>query len=245
MTAPLPVQPGGGALSTRTRRHIERPVSVGPMVTREERWQNRLAVPVLVAALASIPAMFLTVAEGALGTAGHAIDILSGSVLVAETLILLLVAEDKRRWVRGHLGLLSLTGAVVVAIVFALGPVQVLRLVRTVGALRILRAGRIVKAARALGARRGLTGWFTQALSAGAGLLVAVFVGVVLADPTSRSRDLLTAVIGDVSTTVVVVLSGVAGVVLGVATYLLARDTGSDGEAEDEEDVPAATSAAA
>ena len=211
------------------------------MTSREERWQDRLAVPVLVAALASIPAMFLTVADGALGTTGHVIDILSGAVLVAETLILLLVAEDKRRWLRGHLGLLALTAAVVVAIVFAIGPVQVLRLVRTVGALRILRAGRIVKAARALGARHGLTGWFTQALAAGAGLLVAVFVGVVLSDPTSRSRSLLTAVIGDVSTPVVLVLSAVAGILLGVATYLLARDPGSDADAED--DVPAAATA--
>ena len=40
------------------------------MTSREERWQERLALPVLVAALASIPAMFLTVAEGTLGTAG-------------------------------------------------------------------------------------------------------------------------------------------------------------------------------
>jgi CsoR family transcriptional regulator, copper-sensing transcriptional repressor len=202
--------------------------------TREQRWQERLALPVLVAALASIPAMFLTVAGGALGTAGHVVDIASGAVLVAETLILLVVAEDRRAWIRGHVGLIALTLAVVVAVAFALGPVQVLRLVRTVGALRILRAGRIVKAARSLGVRHGATGWLAQALAVGAGVLVAVFVGVVLADPTSRSRDLLTAVLGDVTTPVVVVLSGVAGVVLGVATYLLARDPGSDADAEDD-----------
>jgi CsoR family transcriptional regulator, copper-sensing transcriptional repressor len=203
------------------------------VTTREERWQERLALPVLVAALASIPAMFLTVAEGALGTAGHVVDIVSGGVLVAETLILLAVAENKRAWIRGHLGLLALTAAVVVAVVFALGPVQVLRLVRTVGALRILRAGRIVKAARAVGLRHGFTGWLAQALAAAAGVLVAVFVGIVLSDPTSRSRDLLTAVLGEISTPVVVVLSGLAGVVLGVATYLLARDAGSGSDAED------------
>jgi CsoR family transcriptional regulator, copper-sensing transcriptional repressor len=207
--------------------------AVGTVKSREERWQDRLALPVLVAALASIPAMFLTVAEGALGTAGHVVDAVSGLVLVAETLILLAVAENKRAWLRGHLGLIALTVAVVVAIVFALGPVQVLRLVRTVGALRILRAGRIVKAARAVGVRHGFTGWLAQALAVGAGLLVAVFVGVVLADPTSRSRDLLTAVLGDIGTPVIVALSAVAGVVLGAATYLLARDTGSDGDTDD------------
>ncbi|WP_116450225.1 hypothetical protein [Blastococcus litoris] len=212
------------------------------MTTREERWQERLALPVLVAALASIPAMFLTVAEGALGTAGHAIDIASGAVLVAETVVLLAVAESKRAWIRGHLGLIALTVAVIVAVVFALGPVQVLRLVRTVGALRILRAGRIVKAARSIGSRHGSTGRLAQALAAGAGVLVAVFVGVVLADPTSRSRDLLTAVLGDVGTPVIVTLSGVAGVVLGVATYLLAGDRGSDADAEEGSGPPPARS---
>ncbi|MGY1986877.1 hypothetical protein ACI792_11685 [Blastococcus sp. SYSU DS0669] len=205
------------------------------MKSREERWQERLAVPVLVAALASIPAMFLTVAEGTLGTAGHVVDLASGAVLVAETVILLAVAEDKRAWIRGHLGLIALTVAVVVAVVLALGPVQILRLVRTVGALRILRAGRIVKAARSVGDRMGFTGRLAHVAAAGAGLLVAVFVGVVLADPTSRSRDLLTAVLGDVSTPVIVVLSAVAGVVLGVATYLLARDPGAGADAEDED----------
>jgi hypothetical protein len=202
--------------------------------SREERWQERLALPVLVAALASIPAMFLTVAEGTLGTAGHVIDLVSGAVLVAETVILFIVAEHKRAWIRGHLGLIALTVVVLVAVVFALGPVQLLRLVRTVGALRILRAGRIVKAARSVGLRHGFTGRLAQALAAGAGVLVAVFVGVVLSDPTSRSRDLLTDVLGTVDTGVIVALSAVAGIVLGAATYLLARDPGSGADADDD-----------
>lgn len=203
----------------------------------ERRWQQRLALPVLVAALASVPAMFLTVAEGTLGAAGHLVDLISGAVLVAETVILFLVAEHKRAWIRGHLGLIALTVAVVVAVVFALGPVQVLRLVRTVGALRVLRAGRIVRAARAVGLRHGFTGRLAQLLAAGAGVLVAVFVGVVLSDPTSRSRDLLTDVFGTMSTGLVIALSAVAGIVLGVATYLLAHDPGSGADAE--EDRPA------
>jgi hypothetical protein len=202
-------------------------VSAATGKTREETWQERLALPVLVAALASVPAMFLTVADGALGVAGRTIDVLSGVVLVAETMILLVVAENKRAWIRGHLGLISLTVAVVLAVVFALGPVQVLRLVRTVGALRILRAGRIVKAARSVSDRLGFTGDVAHVVSAVAGLLVAVFVGIVLSDPTSRSRDLLTAVLGELSTPMVVALSAAAGTVLGVATYLLARDPGS------------------
>ena len=203
------------------------------MSSREKLWQDRLALPVLVAALASIPAMFLTIAaEGVLSTAGHALDIASGAVLVAETVILFVVAENRRAWVRGHLGLIGLTVLVVVAVVFAFGPVQVLRLVRTIGALRVLRAGRIVKAARSVAERFGLTGRLSHVFSVAAGLLVAVFVGVVLADPTSRSRSILSWILGDIDTPVVIALSLVAGVLLGGATYLLARDRGSGADAD-------------
>jgi hypothetical protein len=202
--------------------------------SREERWQNRLAVPVLVAALASIPAMFLTIAaEGRLATTGHVLDVVSGAVLVAETVILFVVAENRRAWVRGHLGLIALTLFVVAAVVFALGPVQVLRLVRTIGALRILRARRIVKAARSVRERSGFTGRLSHLFSVAAGLLVAVFVGVVLADPTSRSRSLLEWALGDVGTGGVVALSVLAGLLLGGATYLLARDRGTGVDADE------------
>jgi hypothetical protein len=205
----------------------------GDGLAREERWQQRLAWPVIVAALASIPAMFLSIASGAWGTTGRVVDVASGAVLMAEMLILFVVAEDRRAWVRGHLGLIALTALVVGAVLFALGPVQVLRLVRTVGALRILRAGRIVKAAQAVRRRTGADGPVAHALSVGAGLLVAVFVGVVLADPTSRSHGLLEWVLGEVSTPVVVLTSMLAGAVLGAATFLLARDRGSAADAED------------
>lgn len=191
-------------------------------------------MPVLVAALASIPAMFLSVAEGLPGATGRFLDVASGAVLVAEAVVLFVVAENRRAWVRGHLGLIALTVLVVVAVVFAIGPVQVLRLVRTIGALRVLRASRIVKAARAVRARLGLTGSLSHVFSIAAGVLVAVFVGVVLADPTSLSRSLLENVVGEVSTAVVVVSSGVAGLVLGAATFLLARDPGSGADAEDD-----------
>ncbi|MGY2081981.1 hypothetical protein [Modestobacter sp. SYSU DS0657] len=209
-------------------------------MSREERWERRLALPVLVAALASIPAMFLTFAGGTLGTAGRTIDAVSGLVLVAETVVLLAVAEDKRAWLRAHRGMVLLTVGVVVAIVLAVGPVQVLRLIRTVGALRVLRAGRIVRAARVLAARIGLAGRGAHLFAGIAGTLVAVFVGVVLADPTSRSRSLLTAVVGPIGTPAVVVLSVLAGALLGGATYLLARDSDEgdedDGEKEGDED---------
>ncbi len=201
------------------------------MSSREQRWQDRLALPVLIAALVSVPAVFLTFAEGPLGVTGRVLDLLSGVVLLGETVILLVVAEDRRAWIRGHLGLVLLTGVVVVGVVFAVGPVQVLRLVRTVGALRVLRAGRIVKAARQLAARS--SGWLLHALTVAAGLVVAVFVALVLADPTSRSHSALAWVLpGPVDGAVVLVSSILAGLTLGAATWVLVRDTGSGADAD-------------
>ena len=87
------------------------------VTSREQRLQARLALPVLVASLVSVPAVFLTFAPGVLGTTGRVLDLASGAVLLGETVTLLAVAEDKRAWVRGHRGLLVMTGVVVVGVV--------------------------------------------------------------------------------------------------------------------------------
>ena len=51
-------------------------------------------------------------------------------------------------------------------------------------------------------------------------LLVAVFVAVILADPTSQSRILLSQALGSTASTVLTIL---AGLVLGVATFVVLR----------------------
>src|SRR5699024_2941455 len=58
---------------------------------REKRWQKRLALPVLIAALVSIPAVFLSFLSEPWAEAGRVINLLSGLVLVGETLILYIV----------------------------------------------------------------------------------------------------------------------------------------------------------
>ena len=186
----------------------------------EEHWEQRLALPVIIAALASVPAVFLTLLDRPYETVGNVVNWLSGAVLVAETAVLFVVSRDKWEWIRQHKWLLLLTVGVVLAVVLAVGPVQLLRLLRVVGALRLVRAGRIVKAARIMRDRLGLTGQWSNVSSAAAALLVAVFVGVVLADPTSRSRRLLDQWLGGTSQ---VVLSVLAGAVLAVATFVVVR----------------------
>jgi CsoR family transcriptional regulator, copper-sensing transcriptional repressor len=186
-------------------------------VERAERWAERLSVPVLVAALASIPATFLTLLDGGYAVAGSTLNAVSGAVLVAETVVLLAVAEDKRVWLRTNRWLVALTVAVVVAVVFAIGPVQLLRLVRVVGALRIVRVRRIVKAGRIIGERHGLDRRWGRVLTGALTTAAAAFVAVVLADPTSQSRQLLEGVAGRFGALAV----ALAGALIAVATYVV------------------------
>lgn len=187
---------------------------------REEHWEQRLALPVIIAALASIPAVFLTLLDQPYETVGNVANVLSGAVLVSETVVLFAVSGDRVAWIRRHKWMLLLTAVIILGVVLAIGPVQLLRFLRIVGALRLVRAGRIVKAGRIMRERFGLTGRLSKVSSAAAALLVAVFVGVVLADPTSRSRKLMDELVSGTSQ---VVLSVLAGVVLAVATFLLVR----------------------
>src|SRR5699024_8829422 len=140
----------------------------------------RLALPVLVAALVSIPAVFLTFLSGPWSDAGRLINLLSGLVLVGETIILLVVSPDRLSWLRRHLWLVVLTVLVILGVVFALGPVQLFRLIRLIGAPRILRTGRIIKAGRLL-AGRGSRCW-NKFTATGVSILVAVFVAATSPD---------------------------------------------------------------
>lgn len=195
-----------------------------PLDERYQRWEERLAAPVLIAALASVPAVFLTLLDGAAESAGTVVNAISGAVLVAETVVLAALSRDKHAWVRENRWLLGFTALLIPAVVLAIGPVQLLRLVRVVGALRFLRARRIFRAASELRERAGLTGWTSKVLSLLAALLVAAFVAVVLADPTSRSRQVVEGLLQRAGGTGLLVAAVVlAGALLAGATYVLAR----------------------
>lgn len=195
---------------------------------RERRWQARLAVPVLVAALVSIPAVFLTFLSGPWSDAGRVINFLSGLVLVGETLILFLVAPSKRAWFKRHLWLVVLTVLVVIGVLFALGPVQLFRIIRLVGALRILRTGRIIKAGRLLSGR--ISGRWNRLAALGASILVAIFVAATLADPSSTVREILRGVLPFDFGPIAVIASGL---VLAGATFIVLFDRSGDDEEDD------------
>lgn len=189
------------------------------------RAEERFTVPVIVAALAAVPATFLTMAEGRLELVGNVVNYLSLAVFAAETVVLFFLAGDRFQWLRDHKLPVAVTLVTVPAVVFALGPVQLLRLlrfVRVLGALRILRVGRIMRAGRILRERAGLEGWAWKATIGGLSVLAAAFVALTLADPSSESRQVLLGTLQRFGVPVIIL----AGLVLAGATFVVVRHRG-------------------
>lgn len=181
------------------------------------RLQQRLAVPVLLAALASVPAVFLTLFDDPARSAGVLLNTLSGGVLIAETAVLFALSDHKLRWLKQNRLLVAITLSIIPAVILAAGPVQLLRLLKLVGALRIVRVARIIKAGRILRDRAGLDKTWQRVIGVGVTLLVAAFVALVLADPTSHSRQILDGAVAWLGVSGAIL----AGVVLAVATYVV------------------------
>lgn len=240
---PQPGVPGTDGSTGRDERG-EVPAAGGhpaPERDRADRVAQRLAFPVLIAALASVPAVFLTLLDDPYETIGTGLNTLSGAVLIAETVVLFAVAENRLAWLRRNKWLVVLAVAIVPAVVFAVGPVQLLRLtrvahaIRMVGAVRIIRVGRIVKAGRILRERAGLDARWQGVVAMLATLLAAAFVGITLADPTSASGGALRDAVDVVGVPGILL----AGLLLGGATYVVRtnrHDTGRGREPDEEPD---------
>lgn len=207
---------------------------------RVEKWEQRFFWPVLVAALASVPAVFLTIQfDPPWEVAGEVINHISMVVFAAETVVLLALARDKRQWVRDHWGIVAVTALTIPAVLLALGPAQVLRVVargvRTLGALRIIRVGRIFKAGKILYNRTDFSGPVRKGMAIGATLLAAAFVALVLADPSTKSREFLDQNVPGLFGGVWPYLVVAAGLILAGATFVVFRvrreaDAPSDSE---------------
>lgn len=191
---------------------------------RAERAEDRLAIPVIIAAAVSVPAVFLTVmTDGTSATVGNLLNWASLTVLTAESVLLFILTGHRIAWLWRHKWTLLVLAVAVPAVIFAVAPVQALRVVvraiQLVGAVRVLRAGRIVKAGRVLARRIGWDGrWRYLPILAGS-IIAAGFVAIVLSDPSSTTRRLITGL----STATQLTLVGLAGVILAVATFVVLR----------------------
>lgn len=191
---------------------------------KADRVERRLAVPVLIAALASVPATFLTTLEGRPEQAGRIINYLSLAVLTVESALPLLLARHRWRWLKQRWYVVAVAAVSIPAVIFAVGPVQLLRLVRFVGALRIIRVGRILKAGRILRQRSGKTGWQWKLVSVGISVAAAGFVAIVLSDPSSQTRQLLETGLDRFGPLPVIL----AGAILAGATFVVFRFSRKD-----------------
>lgn len=160
---------------------------------RTARLEQRLALPVVLAALVSVPSMLLTMwGTGHLATIGTTGNWVSGTVLWVEWILLIVLAEDKLSWLREHKWTVTIAVLTVPAIILAIGPIQVLRLVLMLSGLRILRVTRIMEAGSVLQRRLRLNLLWRRVTLALVALVTIGFAAVMLADPDSQIRRLLT-----------------------------------------------------
>lgn len=152
-------------------------------------------MPVLIASLASVPAVFLTALEGSAETVGMVVNWLSMAVLAAEAVLLFWVSGDRVRWLRTHWWMVAIVVLTIPAVVFAVGPAQVLRLLRLATAIQLVRVAKLVRVARILRRRATHFGRAGRVVWVVALLLALVFLGIVLADPSTVTRRTLDTII--------------------------------------------------
>lgn len=191
---------GGARTESRNRRAVQ--------------VEERLALPVIVASVISVPAVFLTALPGGVALVGKTLNWASSVILLGESVLLFLLSGHRLAWLRSHLWPILIALLAVPAVVFALAPLQVLRLLRlvhVVTALRLLRVNRILGSAEALRRHLRLGAFWQHLEMAMAAAIAAGFLSLVVADPHTKTRELLhtlTTRFGVVPVGIVLVLIG-------------------------------------
>ena len=185
----------------------------------QARWEKRLAWPVLIAAIMSVPAVFLTLLDEPWEMIGHILLYLTTAVLIFETTVFFLISPKKIDWVRRNWWLIGLTIATVLAVIFSIGPMQLFRALRSVGALRVLKAKQVAKAGESL-AKRSRSKWNRWLGQILATLVVGTFVVLALTVPESEARTTLENYVGEDG---VPFAAAAAGIVTVIAMYFLVR----------------------
>ena len=228
-TADSPKDRAGNANSSRVQKAIDEAKDVAAagldktsdakINEIQQRWENRLAWPVLLAAILSVPAVFLTLLDEPFEMIGHILLYLTTAVLVIETAVFFLISPKKVDWVRRNWWLIGLTIATILAVAFSIGPMQLFRTVRSVGALRVLRAKQVAKAGESLAnkSNKRWRRWLGQILAT---VVVGAFVVLALVVPESEARTTLENYVGEDA---VPFAAAIAGVITVVGMYFLVR----------------------
>jgi hypothetical protein len=159
---------------------------------RGARWEARLRAPVLVAALAVLPLVGLSLTHPhgtwhAIETAGHLAVWLTFAVEVA---IMLAVVADRRAWIRGHRFELLVVAASSPVVPLALAVAPALRLLvvaklsKTLKLAKAVKLAKLGKSLRLVRRKVKLDGAASAALGVLAlGLAVLTVVSMVTEDP--------------------------------------------------------------
>ena len=117
---------------------------------RGARWEQRLHLPVLIAAWMSLPTVFLYFSD--LGTAWEITAVtlswLIWFVFLAEAVIMLAVVHDRIGWIRGHLFGLAILIATLPLLTHVLEALLAARTLSALQGVRILQALYLAKAAK-------------------------------------------------------------------------------------------------
>lgn len=159
------------------------------------------AWPVLIASLATVIGLFVSLAPEPLGDIGEELVMLASLVIVAESLMVALVSKDKRRWLKRHRVLVVVS--LVVVFLFVVGvavPLHLLRLVRGFSATplahvlqhaKVLHVGEFSHAKEHLSESSKLAEKLHRPIETAVGLAVPLYLFLSLRDPNSDSRELL------------------------------------------------------
>ncbi|HIV57361.1 MAG TPA: hypothetical protein H9902_05325 [Candidatus Stackebrandtia faecavium] len=181
---------------------------------RAARVEQRLTVPVLLAALISVPAMVASVwGTGAWAQAGVIVDWLAAMVLWLEWAVLFLLADRRWNWLLRHKWTLMVALLTIPALVFALGPSQLLRLVYMTSTLRVLQVRRVFKSASVFSRRLHLRREGKLALFGISTVIAGSAAALILADPNAGAWRLLQFLQRNVGPALILALLAIAMIV--------------------------------
>lgn len=116
--------------------------------------------PVLVTAVVSVPAVFLSTLDGSAGTAGTVLNRVTVVVRTGESVLLFWFSSDRIACLRSPWWVALVAALAVPAVLFAIGPVRVLRAARLATAFQLPQVTLLIKVARILRCRTERIGSF-------------------------------------------------------------------------------------
>lgn len=201
---------------------------------RAEDVEARLRPWVIAAAIASIPALFMSLGDGTLAQVGNTLNVATLILLTGESVILVLVADDKRAWLWRHRWALVVVAVSIPLVVLAAGAGQFLRLAAYLRAFRIVRLNRVLKVGRLLETKTALGGAALLVVRVGIVLIALAFAALILADPDGATRGLITDAIDRWGWPAVATAGAAAGAVAGAGwlAWRRRRDDTEDGDTD-------------